>query len=96
MSKCRERVIEFIDQALKCRNRLDFCGCYVFNNRVMVCDNCKVKKALRVSRSCIVAGHDEVDLLNVRLIGVQDAIEDKLQALLGDQELGEEDGVPNE
>jgi len=96
MRRCKKRVIELIDQALECKSRLDFCGCYVFNNKVMVCDNCKMKRALRVARACIVAGHDEVDLLNIKLIGVQDAIEDKLQALLGDTELAEESGDPNE
>jgi len=96
MPKCREKVLVLIDQALKCRARLDFCGCQVVGDRVMVCDGCRIKKALRVARSCIVTINERRDFLNVKLIGVQDDIEDKLQALLGDSELSEEGDNPNE
>lgn len=90
MDRCREKVIVLIDQALECRSRLDFCSCVVVGNRVVTCNGCKIKRALRMARSCIVTVNERSDLLNVKLIGVQDAIEDKLQAFLADEDLTEE------
>jgi len=96
MPRCRESVIELIDLALGCERLLNFCGCQVLHSGLLVCDGCRIKKALKVARICIVEGVSEVNLLNVRLIGVQDAIEDKLQAFLGDGELEEGGGTPDE
>ena len=96
MPICRERVLDLIDQALKCRARLDFCNCQVVGIEVMECDGCRIKKALWCARSCIIAINEKRDLLNVRFIGVQDAIEDKLAAYLGDHDLSEEGDISNE
>ena len=82
MNRCKEVVIEMIDEALKCNSRLSGCHCQVAGDGVYHCDSCKIKRALRNSRVCIVQGADELDLLKVRFIGVQEAVEDKLKAAL--------------
>lgn len=96
MSRCKESIIELIDQALECKRLLCFYGCRDPVSRVLECEGCQIKRALRAARSCIIKGGIEVDLLNIKLIGVQDAIEDKLQAFLGDGELSEEKGDPDD
>jgi len=82
MSKCKEDVIEMIDEALNCNGRLGGCQCQVIDDQARLCDGCKIRAALMLSRSCVIQGADELDLLKVRFIGVQEAIEDKLKAVL--------------
>jgi len=82
MSDCKEDVIKLIDEALECKSRLETCHCQGVDATVRECDGCKIKRALRVSRVCIIQGADEIDLLKVRFIGVQDAIIAKLRGIL--------------
>jgi len=83
MSRHRKEVIALIDLALRCGSLLNFCGCTVFRGELLVCDGCQIKRALRVARSCVIESVVEVSLLNIRLIGVQDAIEGHLRRALG-------------
>lgn len=87
MSKCKEDVIELIDEVLEFKQQLKRCYCQGEDGEIHECDNCKTKRVLSMSRVCIIQGVDELDLLKVRFIGVQDAIIDKLREILGDDVL---------
>jgi len=96
MDNYRKEVIELIDLALRCESLLGFCGCTVFRGELLVCGGCQIKRALRVARSSIIKSVVEVGLLNVRLIGVQDAVESLLKKSLRPGSNGGKGGGPNE
>lgn len=89
MPRCKEAVIELIDEVLKFKQQLKRCYCKGEDGEEYECDNCKTKRVLREARVCIIQGADELSLLKVRFIGVQDAIIDKLREILGYNEPGE-------
>ena len=96
MSRCKEDVIEMIDEAIGAHQRDAFCNCLFGRLPGGLCNYCKINMALEAARACIVQGADELDLLRVRFIGVQEAIEDKLKAILksdgnGGREVPEDD-----
>lgn len=96
MGRCKVEVIELIDEVLGFRQGFRRCCCREKNGKVYECVDCKTERVLMMSRSCIVQGAENLDLLKIKLIGGQDAIEDKLQAFLKDSDLGEEGKIPNE
>jgi len=96
MERCKVKVIELIDQALKCE-QLVFCGCQIITGgKLWVCEGCRIKRALRIARVGIIRSAADIVLLKVQLIGVQEAIEDKIRACLEDGDLGEKGEKPNE
>ena len=82
MNRCKEDVIELIDNALISNKLSSFCDCQYASGVKNECTHCQIDRGLRAARACIVQGADELDLLKVRFIGVQDAIIDKLKAVL--------------
>ena len=82
MNRCKENVVELIDEVLEFKYQLRVCNCKGEDGEEYECDNCKTKRVLQEARACVVQGADELDLLKVRFIGVQEAIEDKLKAAL--------------
>ena len=88
MHRCKEDVIELIDEVLEFKDQLKRCFCKGKDGEEYECDNCKTKRVLKLARACVVQGADELDLLKVRFIGVQEAIEDKLKAILRPDESG--------
>ena len=82
MSRCKEDVIEMIDNALISNKISSFCDCRYVSGVKNECTHCQIDRGLRAARTCVVQGTDELDLLKVRFIGVQDAIIDKLKAVL--------------
>jgi len=82
MSECKEKVIEMIDQAVEANNKITFCTCQYKHDVSNYCSHCKINHGLWAARACVIQGADELGLLNVRFIGVQDAIIDKLKAVL--------------
>ena len=96
MGLCKEDVFEMIDEAIKVHQRDNSCDCLYSHLAAGRCNYCKIDMALKTARACIVQGADELDLLKVRFIGVQEAIEDKLRAILksggnGGREVPEDD-----
>ena len=82
MTTCKENVIEIIDGALWENKKITFCTCQYRGESAGLCSSCKINLALKMSRACIVASVDRIDVLRSNFIAVQVEIESKLRTLL--------------
>jgi len=82
MSECKGEIFEMIDNALRLNGHTSGCTCIFNDPEGELCAHCTIREALRMSRACIVASVDRIDVIKAMMGKVHEEIERKLKTLL--------------
>ena len=86
MNKLRQGVLYDIDAGLAANRRAGSCSCGTKNGRLEKCDNCVIRDALMIARSCVILGAQRIDILKAKMATGQEEVERKLKRLLKEKD----------
>lgn len=82
MSLCGENIVRMIDKGLDANRQEGICRCG-WKDRIFVkCNNCIIRDALMISRSCIKLTVQRIDVLKSTVGMGQGEIKEKLKKLI--------------
>lgn len=82
MSQIRENIVEMIDKGLSANRQEGFCTCRHRDGVFVRCNNCIIRDALMMSRSCIIVSISRIDVLKAKVEAGQKEVEKKLKELI--------------
>lgn len=82
MSQIRENIVEMIDKGLAANRQEGFCSCGYKDEVEVRCNNCIIRDALMVSRSCVILSISRIDVLKAKVEAGQKEVEKKLKELI--------------
>lgn len=85
MNRCKDTVIEMIDEAVGANYSRGVCECGRPGLNGNKCNYCKIKEALQMSRSCLITSVVRIERLRSNMAEMQKEIEAKLRKLLEEE-----------
>jgi len=82
LEKSRQGVLYEIDAGLAANRRVGSCSCTYKLERLEKCDNCIIRDALMISRSCVILGTQRIDVLKAKMAAGQEEVERALKMLM--------------
>jgi len=82
VNKSRQGVLYEIDEGLAANRRRGTCSCGFKDEVYVKCDNCIIRDALMISRTCVILAIQRIDILNAKMAQGQNEIENKVKKLI--------------
>jgi len=82
MTEVRQGVLYEIDAGLAANRRGNLCSCGFKDGKYKKCDNCVIRDALMISRSCVILGAQRIDALKAKMAAGQEEVEKELKRLM--------------
>ena len=82
MSQSRENILSMIDKGLSANRQYGSCNCGYRDGVFVKCNNCVIRDALMISRSCIILSIQRIETLKAKMAAGQKEVEDKLKELM--------------